>query len=78
MQDTLNQNLKVEEPRNCKDNNDYYMLLKTKSPTVIVECGFLSCEAEASKLSSEEYQNEVAMTILKGVEQYNMVIFNSL
>ena len=32
-----------ENTRKIKANDTYYLLKKTEVPTVIVECGFLSC-----------------------------------
>ena len=51
MQDTLNNSLNPPKPRVCKSNNDYYILKKTPTPIIIVECGFLSNETEAALLS---------------------------
>lgn len=36
-------------------------------PTVIVECGFLTNPEEAEKLSGEEYQEQVAEAVAKGI-----------
>ena len=51
-------------------NESYYLLKKTESPTVIVECGFLSNSQEAELLSDAEYQQKVAVAISKGIENY--------
>ena len=40
---------------------------RTKVPTVIVECGFLTNPEEAEKLSGEEYQEQVAEAVAKGI-----------
>ena len=53
-------------PRTAKTNSEYYMLINTPSPTVIVECGFLSNEKEAKLLCSEEYQQKIADAISVG------------
>lgn len=49
---------------------DYYMLKCTQSPSVIVECGFLSNTADEALLVSEEYQKSVAYAIFKGAVSY--------
>ena len=67
IQESLNQGLAVDRPREIKANDSYYLLKKTKSPTVIVECGFLSNNAEAAKLVTEEYQEKVAQAVCDGV-----------
>ena len=46
---------------------DYYMLNCTDAPSVIVECGFLTNEAEEKLLQTEEYQAQVAGGIAQGV-----------
>ena len=53
--------------RQAKSNETYYMLKRTKIPTIIVECGFLSSPDEAEKLSTEEYQDEMAKAITEGI-----------
>ena len=54
--------------RQAKGNDSYYLLKKTKVPTVIVECGFLSNWEEAGKLSNETYQEEMAQAIANGIK----------
>lgn len=70
LQGTLVQQLDQENHRVAKANESYYLLKKTKSPTVIVECGFLSNNEEAAKLSDKDYQKEVAEAIHKGITSY--------
>lgn len=55
--------LDKENKRAAKGNESYYLLKNTESPTVIVECGFLSNKAEADKLETEAYQDQVAWAI---------------
>ncbi len=59
-----------ENKRQIKANDSYYLLKKTKTPIVIVECGFLSNGEEAEKLCTEEYQDKVAWAIHMGILQY--------
>lgn len=70
LQASLIEHLDKENHRSAKDNESYYLLKKTKSPTVIVECGFLSNSEEASLLSDSEYQQKVAAAISEGVQKY--------
>ena len=51
-------NFDQEHAREIKGNTTYYMLKNTKSPIVIVECGFLSSPVEAGMLIDEAYQQE--------------------
>ncbi len=59
-----------ENARQAKANDSYYLLKKTSTPIVIVECGFLSNYEEAQKLSSELYQEKVAWAIHMAVMQF--------
>lgn len=49
---------------------DYYMLKCTKSPSVIVECGFLSNAEDEKLLTDDEYQSNLAYAIFKGAVAY--------
>lgn len=59
-----------DNARQAKANDSYYLLKKTSTPIVIVECGFLSNYEEAQKLSSELYQEKVAWAIHMAIMQY--------
>lgn len=54
--------------RQAKADDTYYLLKRTEVPTIIVECGFLSNQEEAEKLVTDEYQQQVAEAIAKGIE----------
>lgn len=56
--------------REAKANTSYYILRKTVSPTVIVECGFLSNPEESQKLSQEKYQEKLVESIYQGILDY--------
>lgn len=51
-------------------HGDYYMLKCTESPSVIVECGFLSNAEEDRLLNTEEYRKAVAYAVFKGAVGY--------
>lgn len=59
-----------DNKRQVKANDSYYLLKKTGTPIVIVECGFLSNGAEARKLCDEEYQDRLAWAIQMGILRY--------
>ena len=59
-----------ENHRQAKANESYYLLKRTVSPTVIVECGFLSNPTEAALLTSEDYQNRIVWAIHMGVMEF--------
>lgn len=48
-------------------DSSIYILNNIKVPAVLVECGFLSNEAEAKLLQEEEYQNKLAAIIASSV-----------
>ena len=56
--------------RNIKEDNSIFILKNSKIPSVLVECGFLSNQAEAKKLNSKKYQKEIAKAIYKGTIDY--------
>ena len=56
--------------RQAKANDTYYLLEKTETPIIIMECGFLSNYKEAEKLVTEEYQRKVAKSISDGIIEY--------
>jgi len=60
---------KVDEgnTKQAKADGTYYMLKKTKVPTIIVECGFLSNAEDAARLNDAVYQEEMAAAICKGI-----------
>ena len=70
IQQALLNDVDKENKRVAKSNDSYYLLKKTSSPIVIVECGFLSNSEEAEKLESDYYQEKVAWAIHLGVLQY--------
>lgn len=56
--------------RVAKSNSDYYVLRTTEIPAAIVECGFLSNYSEEQKLNDDEYQQQTAWAIYKGITNY--------
>lgn len=70
LQESLVQRVDSENHRQTKANDSYYLLKKTATPIVIVECGFLSNSGEAEKLCTRSYQERVAWAIHMGILQY--------
>ena len=50
VQERLVEDIDPQNHRQVKANDSYYLLKKTATPIVIVECGFLSNSEEAAKL----------------------------
>lgn len=53
-----------------KSGKEIYLLCHAQVPAVMVECGFLSNEEEAQKLTQKEYQFQMALEIFKGTVSY--------
>ena len=64
-------NLQPDNDRELKQSGtEIYLLYHSVVPSVMVECGFLSNEAEANKLKNEDYQNKLAYFIALGIADY--------
>lgn len=70
LQKNLISRLDPENRRTAKANESYYLLKKTPTPTVIVECGFLSNPEEAELLLDADYQNKLSRAIYMGILEY--------
>lgn len=70
LQDALNLKLNPQKHRAPQTNQNYYLLTRTPTPTVIVECGFLSNPTEADLLMQDSYQENIAHAIFLGILSY--------
>ena len=71
IQESIKNNADEENKRMEKaSGKEYYLLENIENCGVIVECGFISNQQELLKLKNEEYQNILAESILKGIENY--------
>ncbi|MCH3965709.1 MAG: N-acetylmuramoyl-L-alanine amidase CwlD [Clostridium sp.] len=72
IQDNLIRDLDSSNNRHEKAALDLYKILRENDdmPSVIVECGFLSNDQEREKLKSDDYQNKIADSIAKSVNEY--------
>lgn len=61
---------KIENARSLTISGDYFMCKCLDVPSIIVECGFLSNEAEEKLLQTEEYQDKLCYTIFCGIMKY--------
>lgn len=55
---------------NKKSTSSTYILHNATIPAVLVECGFLSNNAELQKLKTKEYQTQMAFCIFCGINEY--------
>lgn len=51
-------------------DNSIFILKNSDTPSVIVECGFISNAEEEAKLNSEEYREKLAYSIYNGICSY--------
>ncbi len=70
VQQSLIDTLDKDNNRLAKPNSDYYVLRTTEIPAAIVECGFLSNTDEEAKLNTDDYQQQTAWAIYKGILSY--------
>lgn len=71
IQQKANQKVNTHKEKRIKSNDNYYMLINSKCPGVIIECGFLSNPEEAARLETEEYQYELANMIKDGINNFH-------
>lgn len=69
IQTIVRETIDVDNNRQIKEGNDYFILRKSNCPGVIVECGFLSNPEEALKLTDQKYQEKIAEAIAKACEE---------
>ena len=55
---------------NKESDDSYYILYNAQSPSVMVECGFMSNYEENKLLKDDLYQNKLACVIAYGINQY--------
>ncbi len=60
----------IDNRREAKANDNYYLLLHTSVPLVIAECGFLSNPREAELLIQDSYQEKIAWVLHQGILEY--------
>ncbi|MDD4493836.1 MAG: N-acetylmuramoyl-L-alanine amidase [Eubacteriales bacterium] len=51
-------------------NEEIVIMRDLKTPTALVECGFLTNEAEERKLGTDEYQQQIAVVLKEGIDRY--------
>lgn len=59
-----------ENKRGIKAADNLFVLKASKSPSVLVECGYISNPIEEAKLATVEYQRKIAYAICCGIMVY--------
>ena len=49
----------------------YFVLRRNRLPAVLVECGFLTNPAEASRITDSSYRERIARAIAAGIVRYD-------
>ena len=70
IQGTVRSELQPENKRQIKSGDSLYLLENASATAVLIECGFLSNEAECEKLSQKEYQKQLSFSIICGIIEY--------
>jgi N-acetylmuramoyl-L-alanine amidase len=71
VQQTLREDVDPSNKREALEKSTPIVILRNlKTPTIIVECGFLSNQPEEQKLRSEDYQLRLAKAIKTGIDNY--------
>ena len=70
MQAALRTGVDPDNHRQAKASQGVYLMEHVNGTAVLVECGFLSNYEEAEKLTSKEYQKEVAEALCVGILTY--------
>ena len=70
--DTITNTLKssMQNIRDIKQENGYYMYSKIKVPGILLEAGFISNANDNYKIRQEDYQNILINNITLGIEKY--------
>ena len=58
------------EDRGAKLTNGLIVVRKTKMPSVLIECGFLSNKHERNMLNDENYRQKIAQSIAQAVDDF--------
>ena len=70
IQGTVKREVQADNHRQIKNGNSLYLLENASGTAVLIECGFLSNEAECEKLSQKEYQKQLSFSIICGIIEY--------
>jgi len=70
IQKSLRENVDKNNKREPQVKQPIVIIKNLKTPTTIVECGFLSNLEEERKLATDEYQSLIAEAIKKGIDSY--------
>lgn len=71
IQKRIVENIQPNNKRTIKPvGTNIYLLYNCKLPAVMVECGFMSNTEESEKLKQNDYQKQIAFSIMCGIQKY--------
>ena len=71
IQNSISSSLQPDNRRMTKKcGSSVYLLYHARSTAVMVECGFVSNDGELKKLKNEDYQKQMALAIVSGINDY--------
>ena len=70
IQGAVREELQPQNNRQTKSGSSLYLLENASCTAVLIECGFLTNEAECEKLSQKEYQKQLSFSIICGIIEY--------
>ena len=70
IQNKVQSSIQKDNNRKVKAGDGMYILENVTNTAVLIECGFLTNEAECKKLSEKEYQKELSFSIVCGIIEY--------
>ena len=70
IQNNVKEILQPDNKRSVKEGKKLYLLENCNCTAVLIECGFLSNQAECEKLSEKEYQKQLSFSIVCGIINY--------
>ena len=70
IQNKVTTDIQKDNKRVTKPGKNMYILENIDNTAVLIECGFLTNEAECKKLSEKEYQKELSFSIVCGIIEY--------
>lgn len=74
IQNNIIKSLQPDNNRKIKTTDDsIFLLYKAQRPSVMIECGFMSNEAELIKLKEDSYQKQLSYFIAASVFDYNFL-----
>lgn len=70
LQSSIKENLQPNNDRAIKSSSSIYLLAELFCPAVLIECGFISNQAECERLCDENYQNAMCDILCEAIAEF--------